>query len=159
MLQMVAVSKSRFFTKNNKIWSLFLYCHPQNCFGILWKYLVQNYQIKPMLNFSAEWVWELQWNFFIAGMFYRRHLSTTNKFLRKVWNDGQTLTTKPLCSGRLSIAGIIFKSELLLPPRTDLSIAGTPNNRPYKTFLVIHLHTFYFRQCFRVLHFVVLFLS
>ena len=157
MLQMVAVSKSRFFTKNNKIWSLFLYCHPPNCFGILWKYLVQNYQIKPMLNFSAEWVWELQCNLFIAGMFYRRHLSTTNNFLRIVWNDGQTLTTKPLCSGHLSISGIIFKSELLLPPSTDLSIAGTSHNRPYKTFLVIHFHTIYFRQCFRLLHFFVFF--
>ena len=98
-------------------------------------------------------------NLFIAGILYRRHLSTTNTFLRKVWNDGQTLTTKHLCSGHLSIAGIIFKSELLLPPRTDLSIAGTPNNRPYKTFLVIHFHAIYFRQCFRLLHFVVLFLS
>ena len=45
---------------------------------------------------------------------------------------------------------IIFRSQFTLPPRTDLSIADTPNNRPYKTFLVRNLYTFYFRQCFKI---------
>ena len=58
---------------------------------------------------------------------------------------------RTLYSGHLSIADIIFRSQLTLPSRTDHSIADTPNNRPYKTFLVRNLYTFYFGQCFTIL--------
>ena len=54
----------------------------------------------------------------------------------------------PLYSGHLSIADIIFRSQLTLSSRTDPSIADTSNNRSYKTFLVRDLHKFSFGQCF-----------
>ena len=54
---------------------------------------------------------------------------------------------RTLYSGHLSIADIIFRSEFTLPPRTDLPIANTPNNRPY----IRHsLYVFCLRQCFTV---------
>ena len=53
---------------------------------------------------------------------------------------------------------------MTLPPRTDLSMAVTPNNKSYKTFLIRRLYSFYFRQCFTILFkfssvFVILFFS
>ena len=39
-------------------------------------------------------------------------------------------------SGYASIVKIIFRCQFTLTPRTDLFIADTPNNRPFKTFLV-----------------------
>ena len=105
-----------------------------------WKIIKYNQWIFQLSGFENYSETSLEW----ASC---RHLSTMNTFLRNVWNDGQTLIRKPLCSGPLSIADTIFKSKLTLTPRTDLSKAGMPNNRPYKTFLVVHVHTFYFRQC------------
>ena len=40
--------------------------------------------------------------------------------------------------------------QFALLPRTDLCITDTPNNRPYKTFLVRNLYKFYFRQCYTI---------
>ena len=44
----------------------------------------------------------------------------------------------------------IFRSQLTLPSRNDPFIVDTPNNRPYKTFLIRNLHKFYFGQCFTI---------
>ena len=57
---------------------------------------------------------------------------------------------RTLYSGQLSIERIIFRSQFTLLPRIDVSIAETPNNRSYKTFIVRNLYTFYIRQCFPV---------
>ena len=53
--------------------------------------------------------------------------------------------TKVLCSGHFiantSLNCVIFRSQLTLPTRTDLSIAEKPNKRSCKTFLVSNLYT------------------
>ena len=69
-------------------------------------------------------------------------LSTTDTFLRSGRNDGQTLITKALCSGHysghISIVDIIFRPQLILPPRTDLSIADTSNIKHFLQEIYIH---------------------
>ena len=57
----------------------------------------------------------------------------------------RTLYSKHFC-----IVGIIFRSQFTLFPRTDLSVTGTPDSWPYKTFLIRNLYTFCFRQCFKL---------
>ena len=66
---------------------------------------------------------------------------------------GQTLITKRLCKGQIiveTIEDIICSSQFTFPPRTNLSKVYTPNNKPYKIFLVRNLYAFYFRLCFTV---------
>ena len=53
---------------------------------------------------------------------------------------------RALYSGYLSIANIIFRSQFTLPPSTDISITDKFDSRPYKTFFVRNLYTFYFKQ-------------
>ena len=50
---------------------------------------------------KQRWILKLQWNLLIPDILYSRHLSTTDTFLGSGWNDGQTLITKPPCSGHL----------------------------------------------------------
>ena len=76
----------------------------------------------------------------IADILYSEHLSTTGTFLRNGWNDGQTLITKPARSGNFSIEDIIFRSQLTLPPRTDLSMADTYNIRLFLQEICIHFN-------------------
>ena len=82
--------------------------------------------------------------FYSGKPLYWTHLCN-GLFLRNGWNDDQTFTAKSLRSGHF-IADIIFKYQYISPPRNDLSIADTPNNRTYKKFLIRLLYTFYFRQ-------------
>ena len=76
---------------------------------------------------------------------YSGHLSTTDTFLRDGLNDGQTLITKPLCSGRF-IAEFILRSWLTFPTRSDLLIADKSKNESQKCnsckkFLYVLFHT------------------
>ena len=71
---------------------------------------------------------------------------------------------RTLYSVRLSIADIIFRSQLTLPSTTDPSIAHAPNNMPCKTFLERKLYKFHSGQCFTISFnfssiFIILFLS
>ena len=71
-----------------------------------------------------------QWNLLIADISLQQALFfVTNEITVKL------LITKPLCTGHFM--DIIFRSRFTLTPRTDLSIADTPNSRLYKTFVRI----------------------
>ena len=50
-------------------------------------------------------------------------------------------------NGHLYIEGIIFRYQFILTP----IIADTPNNWPYKIFLLRNFYTCYFTQCFTIL--------
>ena len=78
-------------------------------------------------------------NYLRVGIPYSGHFSTTDIFPRNGWNDGQSLITKHLCSRT-------FMADNVRSHRTDLSKAGTPNNKLYKRFHVRNLYIFYFRQ-------------
>ena len=55
-----------------------------------------------------------------------------------------------LYSGLLFIADTIFRFLFTFSSRSGLSVADTPDNRPYKILLVRNNYTIYFRQCFTV---------
>lgn len=78
-------------------------------------------------------------NYLRVGIPYSGHFSATDIFPRNGWNDGQSLITKHLCSRT-------FMADNVRSHRTDLSKAGTPNNKLYKRFHVRNLYIFYFRQ-------------
>ena len=61
---------------------------------------------------------QIQWNLLIAAILSSGHLSTATTFLGNGWNPGQTLITKPLCSGHLYIADTILRSQLNFCPIT-----------------------------------------
>ena len=93
----------------------------------------------------------LQWNILTPDILYRRHLSTTDFFLRNEWNDAQTLITRPLCSRHfiantsLQWTSFLVRSQITLSPRTNFLIA---DHIQYKTFLARNVYRFYFWQCF-----------
>ena len=57
----------------------------------------------------------LQWNLLTVDILCSGHLSTADFFLRNGWNDGQTLTTKPLCSGNFIVSTSLQWTSLLCP--------------------------------------------
>lgn len=70
MLEVFAVSHIFFKKKQQNLIFISILSSSRSCFGFLWQCMVQNYQIKPMMNFSAEWVLEMQWNLLIACILY-----------------------------------------------------------------------------------------
>ena len=83
------------------------------------------------------WKKKIQWNLLIADILYSGHLSAADTFLGNGWNPGQTLITKPLCSGHF-IADAIWRSQLNFSPIMDLHIADRPkywSNKTYFSFL------------------------
>ena len=106
----------------------------QNCLCIYYfRYLLFLYQLIYLFTHIFTW-----FSFYTKETFKKRQIQPN------------LLIADILYSGHLSATDIIFRSQLTLPSRNDPSIANTPNNRPYKTFLVRNLPKFYFGQCFTI---------